>query len=154
MRYSLFAILLLSISIETAFSSEVKILNVYRELIPKDTFVRISEYFTGKENPGYRVIVRTQPQEYGGYYFILQLNKKINDLPSNTRVRLEIALAGKAESTSYTFPIPYNKKAEKEIFVGITGQDWVYEPTDLIAWKITLIDAEEKILIEKPSFLW
>lgn len=153
-RYILFAILFLSTSLEGASVSEFKIVDLYREPFPENAFQRISEYFTGKENTGNRVIIRTQPKEYGGYYFILRLNKKVNVLPKGSSVKLELSLAQKVDNITYTFSLPQTNKAGFEIFVGITGEDWSYKNTDIIAWHIALLKQDGEVLAEKNSFLW
>jgi hypothetical protein len=51
-----------------------------------EQFKRISEYMTGKEHVGERVILRTQPEHRAGYYFILVLDEDVRRLPIGTIV--------------------------------------------------------------------
>ena len=67
-------------------------------------FVRLSEYFTGKENTGNRMIVRSQPEERTGLYFILRLDRPVCDIQAASKVRMSMLLPFLAEPIFYEMP--------------------------------------------------
>ena len=85
-------ICLLSVACSTTKESSetaVKIVEVHPRYIEAETFKRISEYMTGKENPGKRVIIRTNPRQCDGYYFALVIDRNVRKLPPDAYIQGE-----------------------------------------------------------------
>jgi hypothetical protein len=51
-------------------------------------------------------------------------------------------------------PISDLKISGKEVFIGLTGSDWPDPSVQPIAWSLSLVDSEERILGHSQSFLW
>ena len=84
--------------------TSVEIEEIKPRYIETEQFKRISEYLTGKENIGDRVILRTQPEHREGYYFILVLDNDVRRLPNGTVVVGEFytpAIIRKADTRIY-----------------------------------------------------
>src|SRR4051812_20319151 len=52
------------------------------------SFKRISEYFTGKENMGDSVILRTRAEQRSGFYFFVRLHNANSATPVNVKVEV------------------------------------------------------------------
>ena len=128
------------------------------EIIPRymqaDEFRRISEYLTNKENPGKRVILRSQTKERSGYYFVLILDEKVRRLPNGTQIIGEFYTPSSLEKQTHTFVLPAIRPRTNEIFIGLTGEDWSQKDEVPSAWKFTIKDANGALLAEKKSYLW
>ena len=122
--------------------------------MPSETFLRISEYFTGKENTGRRIILRTQPQERSGMYFILNLDRPAALLPKGCRLRIQAVSSSSPKAATFTLDFPTDTGNRREVFAGLTGNDWAGPQHTLVAWKVTLEDASGRALLERQSFLW
>ena len=66
--------------------SSVEIEEIKPRYIETEQFKRVSEYLTGKENAGDRVILRSSPDERSGYYFTLILDEDVRRLPKGTQI--------------------------------------------------------------------
>ena len=127
---------------------------VYHEYKEANDFRRISQYFDGKENRGKRFIARTQPNAYGGYYFVIRLNDRVSNLPQESQVKLAVILPQQPEPKVYKLTVPQNESRSCEIYAGITGSDWADPLQTPIAWRIMVYDNQKKLLAEQHSFLW
>lgn len=138
-----------------AFGAEtVTIACVKPQHMPRTDFQRISEYFTYRENPGRRVILRTQPQEREGMYFVITLNKKASALPSGSQVKLQVITSESPKAQTFNLPFPEQVGGYCEVFAGLTGSDWSSKKIDLVAWKVILEDGSGEALAEEQSFIW
>ena len=117
-------------------------------------FVRLSEYFTGKENTGNRMIVRSQPDERTGLYFILRLDRPVCDIHDASKVRMSILLPLLAEPIVYEMPFAGEKKRTRTVMVGLTGSDWQMGNITPVGWHVGVEDDAGNILAEHSSFLW
>ena len=132
----------------------LSIKQVYHEYKEGDDFRRITEYFTGRENQGRRVITRSQPSEYGGYYFVVITDKSINKLPPDSQIEVAVILPNAPEPEVYTLTIPQKQSRLCEVYAGITGSDWP-DPLQMpIAWCIKVQDTQGNELARRHSFLW
>lgn len=122
-----------------------------------DFFKRISEYFTGKENTGYRVILRTDPQHRDGLYFQSPLNVSMRDLPQGAAFEVRFVRPDQADTiTTHSFAIPANLRDSdnSQLWLGLTGADAPADKAPPVAWQIRVIDADGNPLAETHSFLW
>lgn len=130
-----------------------------REIIPRyietKDFVRVSEYMTGKENPGRRVIIRTNPKERAGYYFVLVLNRNVRKLPPDAYVQGEFYTVKSLDKQTQRFDLPAILPSTREIFIGLTGDDWPQKGEAIpSAWQFTIKNSREEILAQEKSYLW
>lgn len=119
------------------------------------SFVRLSELFTGKENPGKRVILRSQPGERTGFYYIVRLvDRDRHPVPDGTVV-LHVIPPDGDEPHVYRFPFKGDGRHKLRLDVGLTGKDWPYDREQLpLAWKIEILDATGALIDSRESFLW
>jgi len=136
--------------------SKIFIKNVEIKLLNVEDFQRLSEFFTHKENASGQIILRSQPDNRKGLYFIVFLNRYYLHIPSSAYVQIDYIKQGKPITHSRKFPLNNTAQNLKycEAYFGITGSDW--EATDtLSAWTISIKDANGANLIQPfSSFLW
>ena len=134
--------------------TSVEIEEIKPRYIETEQFKRISEYMTGKEYVGDRVILRTQPKHRAGYYFTLVLDKDVRRLPKGTVVVGEFYTPMSVEKQTHEFTLPSQRASTEEIFVGLTGKDWPQKGGVPAAWRFTIKDANGAVLGQKQSYLW
>jgi hypothetical protein len=134
--------------------TSVEIEEIKPRYIETEQFKRISEYLTGKENIGDRVILRTQPEYRAGYYFILVLGNDVRRLPNGTVVVGEFYTPQSLGKQTHEFTLPSQRASTDEIFIGLTGKDWPEKNGVPAAWRFTIKDANGAVLGEKQSYLW
>jgi len=86
--------------------SSVEIEELKPRYIEAEQFTRISEYMTGTEYVGDRVIFRTQPEERSGYYFTLILDEDVRKLPRGTVIIGDFYTPTSVEVQQPPFPRP------------------------------------------------
>jgi len=134
--------------------TSIEIEKIEPRYIETEQFKRISEYMTGRENLGDRVILRTQPEHRAGYYFILVLDNDVRRLPNGTVVVGEFYTSQSLGKQTHEFTLPSQRASTDEIFVGLTGEDWPEKDGVPAAWRFTIKDANGAVLGEKQSYLW
>lgn len=134
--------------------TSVEIEEIKPRYIETEKFKRISEYMTGKEYMGDRVILRSDREERAGYYFTLILDEDVRRLPKGTIVVGEFYTPKSVEKQTHAFTLPSKRASTNEILLGLTGEDWPQEGGVPAAWRFTIKDANGAVLSEKQSFLW
>lgn len=132
----------------------LQIRSVRFEAMTKEDFLRISEFFSGKENKGMHLVLRTDPDERGGVYCVIALNKVIKRLPAGTKLTLDYILPEDSKVRTKEFILPAGEGRSREIYLGLTGASRPMNDTLPIAWKLTFADNDGKLLMEKKSYLW
>ncbi len=133
--------------------SETKISSISEVYWTENDFLRIPEYFTGKEFFGKEVVVRTNKGR-AGLYFVLELNHSLARLPENSSVLIRVIRSDHPEAKRYELELPRKTTERREILLGITGGDWNSPKIKPVAWRIELQDKNGKLLAAKQSFLW
>ncbi len=134
--------------------TSVEIEEIKPRYIEEESFKRISEYLSGKEDTGDRVILRSDPAERAGFYFTLILDESIRKLPKGTVVVGEFFTPVSVEQQTHEFTLPNKRPRTKEIFVGLTGADWPQVGGVPAAWRFTIKDPNGNVLAEEKSYLW
>lgn len=134
--------------------TSVEIKEIKPRYIETEQFKRISEYLTGKEYTGDRIILRSNPDARAGYYFTLVLDQDVRRLPKGTEIIGEFYTPKSVEKQTHRFKLPNKLTNTNEVFVGLTGEDWPQEGGVPAAWRFTIQDANGKVLSEKQSYLW
>ena len=116
-----------------------------------DSFKRISEHFTGKENAGRYALFRTDATQRDGYYVALK-REDSDPMDRVASLRIQYVRPGSMEIESQTLSTGSIQK--KRILVGLTDSHWSQSSTIPTAWKIDFIDAQGKSLFHSQSFLW
>lgn len=135
--------------------TSVEIIEIKPRYIETEAFKRIDEYFTGVENQGNRVIIRTDSNERDGYYFTLVLDQKVKKLQTGTKIVGEFFTPASADPATYTFTLPAKRPKTKEIMLGLTGDAWPHGPEVIpSAWRFTVKDANDIVMGSAKSYLW
>ncbi len=136
----------------SAAAAEVKVVRVFTGWRDAASFKRISEYFTGRENTGGEIVVRSRPAERGGYYFLVR-----TDNPGPARAvtfLLHVVTPGAEAPRLFRFAstLPAGKAVHQ---LGLTGEDWPDREIDAMAWKLEVADAAgNTVLADAKSYLW
>jgi hypothetical protein len=139
----------------TVATSTVAIDHIAQRYLAEENFKRISEYFTGRENKSGRVIERTDPKQRTGYYFIVDLAWHPGVvLPAGTRAELQYIRSDNPAPRTAEFTFSSATGTWPEIYLGLTGADWPQDEFTITAYKLTLEDAQGRVLAERQSFLW
>ena len=109
---------------------------------------------TGRENPGSRIIIRTDRKQRDGYYFILLLDQRVRDLPTGTYIEGEFYTPQSFDMQAHTFQFPSKLSKSKEIFIGLTGKDWPDKDAVPAAWRFTIRNSNGDVLAIRKSYLW
>lgn len=134
--------------------TSVDIKEIKPRYIDAEQLTRASEYFTGEENTGNRVFLRSSPKAKSGFYFTLVLDEKVRRLPRGTTVLGEFYTPNDVEVQRYTFTLPNRRPRTREIFVGLTGDDWPEADAVPSAWRFTITGPNGNTLGGAQSFLW
>jgi hypothetical protein len=118
-------------------------------------FVRVSEYFTGKENTSGRVIVRSNETERDGLYLLLALDFPNKDSqPKPYKLVLQILDSESLDPVTYSFLLPDHAITQGELWLGLTGEDWPTPKKKIMAWHLAVQAKNDSILTNNQSFLW
>lgn len=148
----LLAVLLFATALAPARAAGVEFVRVWPGWRDTDSFRRISEYFTGKENTGREVVVRTHAEVRDGFYFLARIKNPAAALPGAKFV-LHLITPDKPETKLYTFPAAV--PAGETVFqLGLTGADWPGPKVHPVAWKLELLSADGQPVASSQSFLW
>ena len=122
--------------------------------LEKQAFLRISEYFDGKENAGNRLICRSRPDARSGLYLILSLKESTRNLPQDIVARWQVISPKSPDPEEHRIAVPNDRTRGKDLFVGLTGADWPDPKARPVAWKFSLETSDGKVILERKSFLW
>ncbi len=158
MRFLLLALFsLLCVSCASTRKEAVTSVNI-QEIKPRyieaESFKRITEYMSGAEYQGKRMIIRTDAEQRGGYYFTLVLDQDVRDLPQGTVIEGEFFTPKSLDVQTHRFELPSKRPKTKEIFIGLTGEDWPVKDAVPSAWRFTIKNANGDLLDTRKSYLW
>jgi hypothetical protein len=120
-------------------------------------FVRVSEYFTGKENTSGRVILRSHEGKRDGLYLLIDLGlkEKVSGVQSRPhKLQLQILDSQSLDPVTYSFLLSEQAVAKGEVWLGLTGKDWPTPKKKIMAWHISVEAKDESILTNNQSYLW
>lgn len=113
---------------------------------------RVADAFGGKEDHGSDVVFRTDESARAGHYFYLRLAEAP---PADARLVLQVVRTENVPAERYEFPARFRPGFPfGEVVIGLTGKqagDAKWRP---IAWRVSVVDAQGKVLAAKHSFLW
>jgi hypothetical protein len=117
-----------------------------------DSFQSFYEDHTGKELQGKWTVLRSQPAERGGLYFLTRVENPGAMMPGTVFV-IRIISPDSLETRVFQFPadVPQGSMLFE---IGLTGKDWDGQHVQPVAWKMELQAADGRVLTEKKSFLW
>lgn len=151
MRRFLALALLLPALAALARAADVEFVRVWPAWRDDESFMRISEYFTGRENTGRETVVRSHPETRDGYYFLTRVRS--DHAISGAHFVLHVVTPGDPAPKSCTFPaeVPHGSHVFE---LGLTGGDWPAKNTHPVAWHLELQSPDGKVIAAKSSFLW
>lgn len=152
MRVFLTALLAL-VAASISAAADLAIVRVWPGYRAAESFERISEYFGKNEEPAAQHIIRTQPGERAGYYFLVRLKNENAEI-AGARFELQIVTPFATAPKTFTFDsaIPQGSHA---FHLGLTGTDWPGKPKDeAIAWQLRVLSSTGAELARTQSFLW
>jgi hypothetical protein len=144
-------IIWLLIATTSALASEVSIVRIQPGWRDAASFKRVSEYFSGRENTGGQIVIRTQPDERAGFYFLARV--KNSGAPLVAKIRLELIGSKQSDPVVHTLTTEL-KSGDSVLNVGITGADWPDPRVHPIAWKFELLGEDARLLARETSYLW
>ncbi len=144
-------LLALTLGSTSALAGGVEVVRILPEYRPAASFVRVSEYFTGKENTRGDTIVRTQPASRDGFYF--NLRTKAETAIELAWIELQVITPTSPEPRTESFAVSVPRGSHLLRF-GLTGTDWPDSKAHPVAWKIRLLGADGAELATEQSFLW
>ena len=132
-------------------ASDLTIVRVFTGWRAGDSFKRIAEYFDGKEHPGGEIILRTQPAQRTGYYFLVRLQNAAAARP--VRFQLELIEPGTGASRTVVFPAELG--AGSTVYqLGLTGPEWQDAKVQPTAWRLRVLGENDQALATEQSYLW
>lgn len=140
---------LLPASVQAAGLEIVRVFTGWRDAA---AFQRVTEYLGGKENTGGITVLRSQPGEHAGFYWLLRLKNGGAPLAS---AKFELQVISPATPEPKTFTFSADIPAGSSLYqLGLTGTDWPGAKARPAAWCLRLLATDGKTLIAKESFLW
>jgi len=150
-RFIRSCIFLLALSAAAASAADVTIAHVFTGWRDASSFKRISEYFTGRENTGGQTVLRSQPSQRAGFYFLVRAEN--TGAPTTAQVVVNLIMPIGKQVRTHTFTTSLSNK-ETLLNLGITGSDWLDPKTNPVAWKIDIVSADGRMLASEKSYLW
>lgn len=151
MRFALVCLLTLAASLPSR-AADVEFVRVWGTWRDADSFERISEFFTGKENAGRETVARTHPEARAGFYFLARIKNPTSPIP-DAKFALQVITPTDPKPTTFTFPA--NVAAGTGVFsLGLTGPDWAARKNPPVAWKLELLQSDGQVIATAQSFLW
>ena len=129
----------------------VEVVRLLPEYMPEASFVRVSEYFNGKENTRGATIVRTKPESRAGFYF--NLRTKTETAIELAWIELQIITPASTAVRTESFAISLPSGSHLTRF-GLTGTDWPGPKARPVAWKLRVLGADGAELATQQSYLW
>jgi len=123
-----------------------------------DSFLRIGEYFGGGEARSGQTILRSQPTERSGFYFLTRI-KNSGQALHDAKFEIQVIRPDSPHAITYTFPATLATGSHVYL-LGLTGNDWPdfgrksAEDTHPVSWQLRLIDSQTHELLRRQSFLW
>ena len=135
-----------------ALRPEVHFVRVWPGWRDADSFERIAEYFTGREDTGRTIVVRSHPSIRDGFYFLVRVANSDSPL-AGAKFSLQVIAPASPETKTYLFPadVPAHSTV---VMLGLTGPDWPHRKTHPVAWKLDLLSSDGKVVATQHSFLW
>ncbi len=152
-RRPAFAALLAALALAApvlASAADVRLVRVWPEYRDSSRFVRIAEYFGGREKSP-ELVVRSQPDSRAGYYFLARFQSS-EALPGSVLV-LEYFMPGEELARVQFFPLDL-PKGSRAVLAGLTGEDWPGARVEPTAWRLRLLGPTGTEVAREQSFLW
>jgi len=152
MRPFIAPLALLALAAAPCRAGDVTFARVWPEWHGSDSFESYHEYRTGRELVQDWIVMRSQPANRSGLYFLTRVVNKGPALGSAT-FTVRVVKPDSVETRVYAFPAAV--PAGSRLFeIGLTGADWAGPRVQPVAWEVELRSADGALLAETSSFLW
>ena len=152
MRFAALNFCLLTAISSVARGADIRFIRVWPEWREANSFMSISEYFTGREKTGGWTIFRTHKDSRAGYYFLARLK---NQGPPENGMTLFLQVITPDSAFPKTFSFPADIPKGEHVFeIGLTDGDWAGKKLHPVAWKLELRGPDGRTLAGRGSFLW
>lgn len=105
-----------------------------------------------------RVALFSDAKSHDGLFFVTELDTQIGQLPAGTIAVLEVMVEKEQKPLETRFEIPASKSHSKTLYLGLTQAPFnscnKRDLPRILAWKVSLLDAEGKVLSAAPSAVW
>ncbi len=120
-----------------------------------NTFKRIAEFFGGGERTARKVILRTDPEQRTGLYFVCRLDDgDVSAFPAGSTFVLDLVTPDSPREKVYDYPLPEPAPDYEEIWLGVTGKDIPQFKEEPVAWRIQVKGPDGNVLATRHSYLW
>ena len=152
MRRLITPILLLALAAAPCRADTVTFRRVWPQWHSAESFASLHEYRTGRELTGKWIVLRSQPAERKGLYFLTRVENSGAALAGAT-FTVRVIRPDSTETRVYSFPA--GVPAGSHLFeIGLTGSDWKSSGVMPVAWEVELDSSDGRVLAETSSFLW
>jgi len=146
------SVLLVSLWATVLSASALEIVHVWPGFRTAESFESIGEFFGHEEHRGGRLLLRSQPVERSGFYFLTRL--KSPEAIADAEIRLDVILPGSPTPKTYLYATDLPAGASV-LQVGVTGADWPDAKIRPLAWRLQVVErSTRRPLAETQSFLW
>ncbi|WOO42709.1 hypothetical protein [Rubellicoccus peritrichatus] len=121
---------------------------------PAQSFQRIAEYFGTPELTGRKIILRSDPKNRGGLYFVVHIDEDANELPKGSSFEVSAVFPDSPKAKLFKFPLPEPTPDHRVVWIGLTGDDEPADDEPPVSWLITIKGPQGEIIASKKSFLW
>lgn len=125
-----------------------------KDFFSEHDFKRIPEFLTGHEFSGSKVYCRTKPSDREGFYFVVKVRGNIPKLEKGSHWLVNWVTSLDPATQEVKVPVSNQNLVGKEIFIGITGADWLDSSIKPLAWSLCLVDTKKQNIARAQSFLW
>jgi hypothetical protein len=135
-----------------ARADDVSFVRVWPQWHKADSFQSFYEYHYHRELDGGWTVMRSQPWERGGLYFLARVRNKGGPFKGATFV---VRIISPESTATRVFSFPAEIPGGSKLFeIGLTGTDWAGAKTEPVAWNVELHTADGRVLAQRSSFLW
>jgi hypothetical protein len=148
----LFASILIAVAAAApAHAAELRFARVWLQWNDADSFQSFYEYHTGRELVGKWTVMRSQPDDRSGLYFLVRTENPGPMVGGTIVVR--VISPESIDTRVYSFPVQ-GPGGGRLFVVGLTGTDWAVARVQPVAWDVELQAPDGTVLVKKTSFLW
>jgi len=151
MRPLFASILLLVAAAAPVQAAELRFERVWLQWNDADSFQSFYEYHTGRELVGKWSVLRSQPDDRSGLYFLVRIENPGAIVGGTIVVR--VISPESIDTRVYSFPVQV-PSGSRLFVVGLTGTDWAVAQVQPVAWDVELQAPDGTVLVKKTSFLW
>ena len=152
MRRILALLALAAVASARAPAADARIERVWLQWHKSGSFESFYEYQTGRELTGPWIVLRSQPGERTGLYFLVRLESP-RAVERGSAFVLRVITPDSTDTKTFTFPAQV-REGSWLYDIGLTGKDWTGARVRPVAWEVELLSATGQVLARKASFLW